>query len=104
MDHRAAELPGFASGSLFTAATRPLPGSATAFHLDGDRFGVMHDLIELAISEEALEARALQAVPTGSRVSLGFEAPGTPARQGEVVACDPCGDGFRVGIRLATAA
>ena len=104
MEHRAAELPGFASGSLFTAATRPLAGSATAFHLDGDRFGTMHDLVELAISEEALEARSLQAVPTGARVSLGFEAPGHPARQGEVVACDPCGEGFRVGIRLANAA
>jgi hypothetical protein len=104
MEHRDAELPGFASGSLFTAATRPLPGSATAFHLDGDRFGTMHDLVELAISEQVLEARTHQAVPTGSRVSLGFEAHGTPARQGEVVTCDPCGDGFRVGIRLATAA
>jgi len=104
MDHRDVELPGFASGSLFTAATRPIPGSATAFHLDGDRFGTMHDLVELAISEQALEARSHQAVPPGSRVSLGFEAPGNPARQGEVVACDPCGDGFRVGIRLANAA
>ena len=96
-------LPGFASGSLYTAATRPLAGTATAFHLDGDRFGVMHDLVELAISDHALEARSLDLVPTGARVSLGFEAPGTPARQGQVVACDPCGDGFRVGIRLAAA-
>lgn len=101
--HEQDRLPGFASGSLFTAGTRPLPGCATVFHLDGDRFGVMHDLVELAISEQALEARSLDQVPTGSRVSLGFEAPGTPAREGHVVACDPCGDGFRVGIRLAAA-
>lgn len=103
MTHVDDRLPGFASGSLFTAATRPLPGSATVFHLDGERFGVMHDLVELAISDQALEARVGEAVPTGSRVSLGFEAPGNPARQGQVVTCDPCGDGFRIGIRLAAA-
>lgn len=96
-------LPGFASGSLFTSGARPLPGSATVFHLDGDRFGEMHDLVELAISDRVLEARSVAQVPTGARVSLGFEAPGTPARQGEVVACDPCGDGFRIGITLAAA-
>ena len=96
-------LPGFASGSLFTAGTRPMSGSATAFHLDGDRFGEMHDLVELSISDRALEARTAAQVPTGARVSLGFEQPGTPARQGEVVTCDPCGDGFRIGITLAAA-
>ena len=96
-------LPGFASGSLFTAGTRPLPGTATVFHLDGDRFGEMQDLIELSISDRALEARTTAQVAKGARVSLGFEQPGTPARQGEVVACDPCGDGFRIGITLAAA-
>ena len=51
-------LPGFSSATLFTAATRRIEGGATAFHLDGDRFGVMHDLVELSISEGALEAPA----------------------------------------------
>ena len=97
-------LPGFTSATLFTAATRPVSGTATAFHLDGDRFGVMHHLLELSISEEVLEAKAEEAVPTGATVSLGFETPGLTARRGEVVNCDPCGEGWKIGIRLAEAA
>lgn len=97
-------LPGFASATLFTAATRPLPGGATVFHLDGDRFGSMQALVDLAINEDVLEARADEQVPAGSMISLGFEAPGTPARRGEVVHCDRHGDRWHVGIRLGEAA
>ncbi|RPG14493.1 MAG: hypothetical protein CBB69_011685 [Phycisphaera sp. TMED9] len=64
----------------------------------------MHDLVELAISEEALEGRAALPMPAGASVSLGFEAAGTVARRGEVVQCDACGEGWRIGIRLASAA
>ncbi len=98
------KLPGFSSSTLFTAATRPVAGAATAFHLDGDRFGTMHRLLELSISEEVLEARSSEAVPTGTTVSLGFETTGLTARRGEVVHCDPCGEAWRVGIRLVDAA
>lgn len=97
-------LPGFSSSTLFTAATRRIDGGATAFHLDGERFGVMHELVELSISEGALEARSIEAVPTGAEVSLGFETRGMPARRGRVVHCDPCGKTWKVGIRLAEAA
>ena len=97
-------LPGFVSATLFTAATRPLPGGATVFHLDGDRFGSMQALVDLSINEDVLEARASEQVPAGSMISLGFEAPGTPARRGEVVHCDLHGDRWHVGIRLGEAA
>ena len=100
---RETPLPGFTSATLFTAATRPITGTATAFHLDGDRFGTMHHLLELSISEEVLEAKAAEAVPTGSNISLGFETPGLTARRGEVVNCDPCDEGWRVGIRMTAA-
>lgn len=104
MSHTTDRLPGFASATLFTAATRPLPGGATVFHLDGDRFGSMQALVDLSISEDVLEARADEQVPQGSVISLGFESPGTPARRGEVVHCDRHGDRWHVGIRLGEAA
>lgn len=95
---------GFTSASLSIFGGAPLSGTATIFHLDGDRFGEMHDLVELAISDEALQGRTASPVPAGASVSLGFQAPGTPARLGEVVQCEACGDGWRIGIRLASAA
>ncbi|MDG2021311.1 MAG: hypothetical protein P8J59_05125 [Phycisphaerales bacterium] len=95
---------GFTSASLSISGGAPLSGTATIFHLDDERFGEMHDLVELAISEEALEGRAASPMPAGASVSLGFEAPGTVARRGEVIQCDACGEGWRIGIRLASAA
>jgi hypothetical protein len=95
---------GFTSASLTVSGSSPLSGTATIFHLDGERFGEMHDLVELAISDDALEGRATAPVPAGASVSLGFEALGTIARRGEVVQCDACGEGWRIGIRLASAA
>ncbi|MDE0888826.1 MAG: hypothetical protein OSA40_05135 [Phycisphaerales bacterium] len=95
---------GFTSASLAISGGSPLSGTATIFHLDGERFGEMHDLVELAISDDALEGRANAPVPAGASVSLGFEALGTIARRGEVVQCDACGEGWRIGIRLASAA
>ncbi len=95
---------GYASATLFTDSTPRIDGGATAFHLDGDRFGVMHELVELSILDGALEARTGEVVPTGAQVSLGFQTPGMTARRGEVVRCDPYGEGWKVGIRLADAA
>ena len=40
----------------------------------------------------------------GATVSVGFEATEMTARRGEVVHCDPCEGGWKVGIRLADAA
>ena len=42
---------GFTSASLSISGGAPLSGTATIFHLDGERFGEMHDLVELAISD-----------------------------------------------------
>ena len=95
---------GFISSTLSISGGTPLDGSATLFQLDGERFGEMHSLVELAISDQALEGRTTTPLSAGAAVSLGFEAQGTPARHGEVVKCDPCGEGWRIGIRLAAAA
>ncbi|MAC20619.1 MAG: hypothetical protein CMJ23_13290 [Phycisphaerae bacterium] len=95
---------GYVSATLCTSSTPRIDGGATAFHLDGDRFGVMHELVELSILDGALEARTGEAVPTGVQVSLGFETPGMTARRGEVVRCAPYGEGWKIGIRLAEAA
>ena len=97
-------LPGFRSATLFTAATRRIGGNATVFHLDGDRFGVMHDPRGDRGLGGALEARSREVVPMGATVSVGFEATEMTARRGEVVHCDPCEGGWKVGIRLADAA
>ena len=95
---------GFTSASLSISGGSPLSGTATIVHLDGERFGEMHDLVELAISDGALQGRSATPVAAGASVSLGFQAPGTIARRGEVIQCDACGEGWRIGIRLASAA
>ena len=75
-----------------------IPGSATVFHLEGDDFGVMHEVVELALCGDGVEGTATKPVVPGSVVSLGFEAPGHPARRGEIVGCVRCEDGWKIGI------
>ena len=76
---------GFISSTLSISGGTPIDGSATLFHLDGERFGEMHSLVELAISDQALEGRAATPLSAGAAVSLGFEAPGTPARSSSAI-------------------
>lgn len=78
--------------------SHPIPGSATVFHLEGDDFGVMHEVVELALCGDGVEGTSPEPVVPGSVVSLGFEAPGHPARRGEIVDCVRCDEGWKIGI------
>ena len=75
-----------------------IPGMATVFHLEGDDFGLMHEVVELSLCGRGIEATSPQPVVPGSVVSLGFEAPGHPARPGEIVGCVRCDEGWKIGI------
>jgi len=75
-------------------------GIATAFCIAGERFGEMYELRMLDFSEEGMGSTCDRAIPPGSVVSIGFQAPGFLARRGEVVHVQPCGNGYRVAIRF----
>lgn len=75
-------------------------GIATAFCLAGERFGEMYELRMLDFSEEGMGATCDNAIPPGSVISIGFQAPGFLARRGEVLHVQPCGDGYRLAIRF----
>ena len=77
-----------------------IPGSVTVFHLEGETFGQMHEVIELSVSECGLDGRSSEPVSPGAVVSMGFEAPGHPARRGEVVGCVRHGEQWKVGIQF----
>jgi hypothetical protein len=78
----------------------PLRGCATLFCLGADRFGQIANLTELRFGGGGVVADAVEAIPAGAAVSLGFEAPGYHARRGEVVACRPSPEGYRIAIRF----
>lgn len=90
------------SGALLagTSASEPLSGAVTVFHLEGDRFGSMHEVVELSLSEVGVEGFSAEPVAPGAVVSLGFEAPGHPARRGEIIGCVRCDGGWKVGIEF----
>jgi hypothetical protein len=75
-------------------------GVATAFCIAGEHFGEMYDLHMLDISAEGMGATCDEAIPPGSAISIGFEAPGYLAKRGEVLHCQPIGHGYRVAIRF----
>ena len=77
-----------------------IPGSVTVFHLEGEEFGLMHEVVELQVSDEGINGRSTNPVSPGSVVSMGFEAPGFPARRGEVVGCVRCPQGWQIGIEF----
>lgn len=77
-----------------------LPGCATAFCLGGDIFGTMANLTELRYGPDGLIATSNEPLEAGCNVSLGFEAHGYTARRGEVIACRPHGEGFRIAVRF----
>lgn len=75
-------------------------GVATAFCLAGEHFGEMYELHMLDYSDHGLGATCDTAVPPGSVVSIGFQAPGYLAKRGEVIHCQPCGQGYRIAVRF----
>jgi|AJXC01.1.fsa_nt_gi hypothetical protein len=91
--------------SKFTSAwlggnrdSHSIPGAATVFHLEGDEFGIMHEVVELTLCGHGIEGTSSAPVIPGAQVSLGFEAPGHPARRGEIIGCVRCEEGWKIGI------
>lgn len=82
------------------AAPEPIFGSATVFQLEGDCFGTMLEVVQLSLSEQGVEGTIDGPVEPGTVVSLGFEAPGHPARRGAVIGCIRCEHGWKVGIEF----
>lgn len=78
----------------------PLEGEATAFCLAPESFGQIHELHLMDGSDHGIGAQCDTAIPPGTVVSLGFSIHGFTARQGTVVRCLPCGDGYRVAVRF----
>lgn len=75
-------------------------GIATAFCIAGEHFGEMYELHMLDYSDQGLGATCDAAIPPGSVISIGFEAPGYLAKRGEVLHAQPCGHGYRLAIRF----
>ena len=78
----------------------PLTGVAEAHRLGGDRFGQVAVLRLVDCSEECLGATCDEPLEPGAVVSLAFRTPGRPVRNGVVVRCLPCGEGYRVAVRF----
>jgi len=76
-------------------------GHATAICLGGDRFGKMYDLNLRDCSDDGLGAVTSEPIEPGATVSIGFQTPGMLARRATVLRCQPCGDGYRVGMQYA---
>ena len=75
-------------------------GATTAFCLTGDAFGRMLDLTLQDYSHDGMAAHSREPIMPGTEVSVGFSAPGYLAKRGTVLRCEPCGDGYRVGIQF----
>jgi hypothetical protein len=75
-----------------------LDGVATAFEVAGVDFGRTHTLRMHDYSHAGMGAFSDSPVMPGTTVSIGFQAPGYPARRGTVHRCEPCGNGYRVAI------
>lgn len=78
----------------------PTHGVANAFRLSGEKFGCIHELSILDWSHDGLGAICDSVIEPGTCVSLGFQAPGNPAKRGIVLRCTPCGKGYRVAIQF----
>jgi hypothetical protein len=78
----------------------PADGAATAFELGGDDFGSMHALRMLDFSDHGMGAFSDTVLTPGTTISIGFQAPGCIARRGDVVRCEPCGEGYRIAVRF----
>lgn len=76
----------------------PLDGVATLFELAAESFGQTHTLRTCDFSHGGMGALSDTMISPGTSVSIGFQAPGYPARHGVVARCLPCGEGYRVAI------
>lgn len=81
----------------------PVNGGAVAFEAGGAGFGRRHPLRLLDESPGGLGARSSDPLTPGTVVTVAISEPGAPVRQGVVLRCLPCGDGYRVGIEFARA-
>lgn len=79
----------------------PVQGTATAICLGGDRFGQMHQLRLADCSDDGLGAISSTVLEPGTMVSIGFQTPGMLARRAMVLRCQPCGEGYRVGLQFS---
>ena len=78
----------------------PMRTAATAFRIGGHDFGQSHDLKVLDYSYSGMGAISSSVIEPGTKVSLGFAAPGCLAKRGTVLRCTPCGEGYRVAIEF----
>lgn len=78
----------------------PERGVATAYGAAGPSFGRRFALRLLDASADGLGARSDRPLDPGTVVTLVFAEPGRPARNGVVVRCLPCGDGYRIAVRF----
>jgi len=75
-----------------------MEGVATAFELAGENFGRMHTLKMLNYSHLGMGSLSETAIPPGTVVSIGFQAPGYLAKRGSVLRCVPRGEGYNVAV------
>mgnify|MGYP001221748251 CR=1 FL=1 len=78
----------------------PVLGAATVFHLEGEEFGLMYEVMEISICNSGLEGFSKEPVVPGAVVSMGFESSSHYARRGEVVGCVRCDAGWKIGIEF----
>lgn len=77
-----------------------LGGVAKVFRVAGERFGEAYTLKTVDYSPDGLGATCAWPLEPGTVVSVAFPAPGYTAKNGVVVRCLPCGDGYRLAIRF----
>lgn len=75
-------------------------GVATAFCLDGERFGDVHDLTLVDYGAGGIAALCDRPLDPGTSISLGFADQRRLARRGVVKRCQPCGAGYRIGVQF----
>ena len=76
-------------------------GGATAICVGGEQFGQMHQLRLADCSDDGVGAISDTVLEPGTIVTLGFQTPGSLSRQAVVLRCQPCGEGYRVGLQFA---
>ncbi len=77
----------------------PADGVVTVHHCAGERFGERSTLRILDESIEGLRARSDRPLDPGTLVTITHPFTHGP-RNGVVLRCIPCGDGYRIAIRF----
>ncbi len=78
----------------------PQAGEATAFCLGGPQFGQIVDLKMFDMGHGGVGALSREPIEPGMSLSIGFEHSDFTARHGNVVACTPLDEGYRLAIRF----